>query len=76
MCTGLHAMYPLLLSQFMNLELSRQICTQKQMSNFMKIRSVIVELFHVGGQTRLKTVLNLSLLFFNLLNTELNPICQ
>ena len=42
---------PLLSSKFMNLKLSRQIFTKKQMSKFMKIRPVVAELFHAGGRT-------------------------
>jgi hypothetical protein len=44
-------MYHLFLSILVKLEFSRQIFENPQISNFMKIRTVGVTLFHAGGQT-------------------------
>jgi len=46
---GLHVKYPLLLSDFMRHEFSRQIFEKS--SNFMKIHPVGAELFHADGET-------------------------
>ena len=49
MYVGLYVKYPLLLSAF-NTRFSRQTFEKKENSNFMKIRPVEAELFHVDGQ--------------------------
>jgi len=57
MYIGLHVRYPLFLSGFNEIEFSRQIFREKniQISNFMKIRPVGAELFHVDGWTDRQT---------------------
>jgi hypothetical protein len=51
MFTDLHVKYPPFLSDFNETWISRQIFDKSKTSNFMKIRLMGAELFHVDGQT-------------------------
>ena len=52
MYIGLHVKYPLLLSDFNETWLFFDMVTKnRQISNFIKIRTVGAELFHAGGRT-------------------------
>jgi len=74
MCLGLHAKYPLLLSDFNETWIFAAYFREKtQISNFMKIRSVGAELFHVGGRTEGQTdITKLIVAFRNFANASDN----
>lgn len=50
MYTGLHVKYPLLLSDFNDLNILNRFSKYTQIPNCIKIYSVEAELIHVGGQ--------------------------
>jgi hypothetical protein len=51
MYTGLHVKYPLLLTDFNETLIFSTDFRKMLISNFMKIRPIRAELFHVDGQT-------------------------
>ena len=55
MYIGLHAKYPFFLFDFNEILISSTVSKNTQISNFMKIRPVGVELSHADGQTERQT---------------------
>jgi hypothetical protein len=68
MYTGRHVKYPLFLSDF-DLEFSRQISKNTQISKFVKIRPLGAELFHADGRMDRQTdTTKLTVAFHNFAN--------
>jgi hypothetical protein len=57
----------------MDLNFQNTFSIDHQIPNFMKIRSVVTEVFHVDGQT---DVTKLIVAFINFANTPKNDVCQ
>jgi hypothetical protein len=73
MSGGLHVKYSSFLSDFNELEFSRQISTNTQMSNLMKIRPVESELFHADRRSDGRTdITKLIAAFRNFANAPKN----